>query len=351
MQPTALLHRKPAAPPPARAEPVADAGRLWTAATLDPLRESLFFDLPAATLAEIEEAIAHCRANGLTLETMEQEDFRLPSFAPHVAGLRHKLDTGAGILVLRGLPVDRHDDATCGMIAWGLANYLGRPLRQGLSADRRLFTVTDTGGQFNDPTRIGATSGESYPHTDNGCLEARPPDYIGLLCVQNALAGGESWVISAATIHNEMLRRRPDLVPPLYHPFHFRPPKMHAWPSGPRTVSYPIFDPHGAEMRIHYARVMVEPGMEMAGTPLSPAQREALDVLDGVIGDPALGFRYMLQPGEFLFVNNLVNLHGRAAYKDQPGAGRRRVLKRIWLWRRHVGPGTDPALLDLAELH
>ena len=46
-------------------------------------------------------------------------------------------------------------------------------------------------------------------------------------------------------------------------------------------------------------------------------------------------------------LNNLVLLHGREAFSAGSGG---RTLKRIWMWRRHIGPGTDPAALDMEEL-
>ena len=353
--PTALLTRRPSALPPAR--PAGDAPRLWTRDTIAPRRADHLVEMPEAATRELHAAIAHVRANGLGLDTVEQEDIRLPSLARIAGRLRALLDDGPGFLILRGVDLSGLSDEEAGIAAWGIGNYLGRPVRQGLKTDRRLFTVTDAGAANTDPTRIGASARESRPHTDNGCLEPRPPCVIGLLCVSDALAGGESWIVSAATVHDEMLRLRPDLVPLLYQGFHFLPPRLHSWPAGPATIVKPIFeraprhDGRGEEMRIHYARVMVEPGMELAGTPLSPAQREALDLLDELIVRPDLGFSHRLAPGEFLFVNNLVNLHGRSAYADDAaGAGKKRVLKRLWLWRRHVGPGDDPVALDLAEL-
>jgi len=355
MMPTELLRRMP--PTIAAVSASQDTPRLWDRDSIEPHRARHLVDLPAGVNAELRTAMAHVRANGLELETVEQEDLRLPSLASEAARLRAMLDDGPGFFVLRGIDLDGFSDMEAGIAAWGIANYLGRPIRQGLRRDRRLFTVTDAGAANTDPTRIGASSRESRPHTDNGCLEPRSPCAIGLLCVSDAIAGGESWVVSAATVHNEMLRLRPDLVGLLHEGFHFLPPHLHTWPAGPNTIVKPIFesvprfDGQGEEIRIRYARVMVEPGMALFGTPLTERQREALDLLDELIQRPDLGFSHRLMPGEFLFVNNLVNLHGRGAYADDPqGAGKRRVLKRVWTWRRHLGPGDDPAALDLAEL-
>ena len=87
--------------------------------------------------------------------------------------------------------------------------------------------------------------------------------------------------------------------------------------------------------------------MSLAGQTLSSAQREALTFLDEVIERPNLNFQTLLKPGDLLVMNNLALLHGREAFT--PGSASGRTLKRYWMWRRHIGPGTDPVLLDLAE--
>jgi alpha-ketoglutarate-dependent taurine dioxygenase len=343
--PLALLHKAAAAPAlPAPANPQ----RVWRSGDLAP--QSVLFPLAPDVNREIAAAIDHIRANGLDLDTVEQEDFRLPGFARMVDRLRHALDEGAGIAILDDIALDACSDAETAIIAWGLANYLGRPIRQGLKKDRRLFSVTNHGSGYGDPTRIGATTAESRPHTDNGCLEPRPPCYIGLMCVQAAREGGASRVLAAETVHAEFAARRPDLLALLYQPWHFRPPQLHTWPAGPQTIVKPIFERVGGELQVHYARVMIEPGMELAGAPLDARQREALDLLDELLADDRLAFVHRLQRGQFLFTNNLTTLHGRTAFADGAQAEQRRLLQRLWLWRRHRGPGTDPAALDRAEL-
>lgn len=322
----------------------------WRRADLDAMASDLRRPAPPALAGEIARALELVRANGLDIDTVEQEDLRLPSFARMVPSLRRLLDDGPGIAILAGLDLDPLSEDEAGIVGWGLANYLGKPMRQGLRADRRLFTVTDRGAANRDPTRLGASNRLSAMHTDNGCLEPRPPCYVGLLCVHAARAGGESMIASAATLHDAMLAERPDLLEVLYRPFHFLPPHLHTWPAGPRTIVKPVFERVGEEIRIHYARVMIEPGMALAGTPLDALQREALDHLDATMERPGTSFRFRLARGEFLFTNNVQTIHGRAAYEDGDGPRERRMLKRYWMWRRDRGPGIDPVALDAAEL-
>lgn len=326
-----------------------DLGGLRWARELNDAEPSLLFHaLGAAANRQLRDGLAFCRANGLTLDTVEQEDLRLPAFAPAVAGLRRRLDDGPGLVVITGIDLDGLDDGESGIVAWTLGNYLGRPVRQGLSADRRLFTVADRGDANTDPTRIGASAQRSRLHSDNGCLEPRPPAYIGLLCVQPSRLGGDSEVIAADTLHDVIAAERPDLLPLYFERWHFLPPRLHTWPAGSPTIVKPILERVGGELHVHYARVMIEPGMSRAGTPLDARQREALDFLDSLLDRDDLLFRHRLARGEMLVTNNLRTLHGRGAFTDDGEA--RRCLKRVWMWRRHRGPGDDPAALDLSEL-
>lgn len=322
--------------------------RAWRAADLRGETQRLTFDMPPAALAEIRAALDFARANGLTSATIEQEDIRIPNLARAVGDLRARLDTGRGLVVLRGLDAVVDDEAEAEIVAWGVCNYFGRPMRQGISSDRRMFTVSDAGAANTDPTRIGASARQSRKHSDNGCLEPRPPCYLGLYCFRAADNGGQSTAITARTIFETVAQERPDILPILFETYHFRAPQAHVWPSRGPTVRKPIFEIARGELQIHYARVMIEPGMEMAGAPLSPAQREALDYLDDVIERPELCWRHLLRPGELLLLNNVAMLHGREAFT--PGVAGGRVLKRIWMQRRHVGAGVDPAALDLEEL-
>jgi len=309
---------------------------------------ALFHTLSANVIDEIAAGLAFCKANGLTVDTVEQEDVRLPTFARDVPELRDRLDTGRGFLVIRGLDAEAYDEPEAEIVAWVLANYLGRPIRQGIGEDRRFFTVADKELANPDPTRIGASAKRSPKHSDNGCLEPRPPAYLALYCHRSALEGGDNTIISARTIYETIMRERPDLLSQYLKTYHFRAPRAHVWPSRGPTVEMPILEADHGELRVHYARVMVEPGMEMAGTPLSDAEREALDYLDEVVERPELNLRYCLKPGEMLVLNNLALLHGREAFP--PGKGGGRTLKRLWMWRRHLGPGDDPVALDAAEL-
>ena len=323
------------------------ASPAWLRAPEQIANDGTVVDVASDVADQLRDAVASARRHGLELDDVEQEDIRLPGLVAAVPEVLGCLDGGPGFVILRGLGLESFDEADAEIATWGAGNYFGRPVRQGLRKDRRLFTVTDHQGAYQDPTRIGATTALSRPHTDNGCLEPRPPDYVFLACYRQAKAGGDSTIISAYALHEAYAARRPDLLPLLYQPFHFLPPKLHTWPDGPATIVKPIFQVAGDDLHVHYARVMVEPGMKLAGTPLRNDQIAALDFLDDLLADPALVTQCRMQSGDVLISNNRSTLHGRLAYEDDPDSPRN--LKRLWLWQRHRGPGIDPLALDQME--
>ena len=261
--------------------------------------------------------------------------------------LRQRLDQGLGFVVIHTDLAETLSEQEFEILGWAICNYFGQIMRQGIDHDLRLFTVADKGEANSDPTRIGASAKRSAKHSDNGCLEPRPPCYLGLFCYQSSDQGGESTIISAQSILRTIMNERPDLLSHYFQTYHFRAPQSHVWPSKGPTIQKPILEFKNGELMVHYARIMITPGMEMAGEPLSPIQVEALDFLDEVLERPDLNFKTLLRPGDLLVMNNLAFLHGREEFS--PGSTGGRNLKRYWMWRRHMGPGTDPVLLDLAE--
>ena len=101
------------------------------------------------------------------------------------------------------------------------------------------------------------------------------------------------------------MNEQPDLLSHYFQTYHFRAPQSHVWPSKGPTIQKPIFEFKNGELMVHYARIMITPGMEMAGEPLSPIQVEALDFLDEVLERPELNFKTLLHPGDLLVMNNL----------------------------------------------
>jgi hypothetical protein len=190
--------------------------------------------------------------------------------------------------------------------------------------------VTDVSGEVESPRQF-KTSQELRLHTDPAS------DIMALACIRDAKSGGDSVIISAAAVHNEMLSRRPDLLALLYQGFH-----CHRFGEGraadPPVSDYkvPVFALVRGQLSCRYVRSVIVAGHKDRGEPLSAAQIEALDLFDELAGASALQLSFRLRPGDIVLANNLTVLHARTAFEDHEDRSRRRHLLRLWL---DGGPG------------
>jgi len=154
---------------------------------------------------------------------------------------------------------------------------------------------------------------------------------VALLCVRKAKSGGLSSLVSSVTAHNEMLARRPDLLPTLFAPFFVDrrgevPPGMGPW------FALPIFNWHAGLLTTIYVRRYIESAQRFPEVPrLTARQIEALDVLDGILEDPRVHLQMAFEPGDIQLVHNHQILHDRTEFEDWPDPSRKRHLLRLWL--------------------
>jgi hypothetical protein len=294
------------------------------------------FRLTPPMLVEIDAAVAGVKRRGIAWEAMRREDFPLPQTAGLLADISRMLEEGRGLAKVTGLAVERYDEADLRCIWYGIGLYLGTPVSQS-QAGLRMKVIRDEGatvGQTHGQMRNedGSAFLSSYARAvSNGLLRFHTDrtDVVGLLCVGQAEAGGLSKVASTVAVHNEILRRRPDLLEVLYRPY---PRSRLGEEKGGDTLFYmlPVFGLRDGRFTSHYSRTYIEAAQKMPGVPrLTPQQLEAMDLLAEVAD--SLCYRMRLEPGDMQFLNNHVVYHARDAFTDDAAAGRVRRLLRLWL--------------------
>ncbi len=290
--------------------------------------------LSPQVLRELDQSLESIHASGKDLASVSPADFSLPSFAAQAAELRRELMSGRGFVLLQGFPVGRYSEQDSALLYWGLGAALGVPLPQNVKGDR-LYSVRDEG--YNIERDYGAvgvrfsktTEGLQF-HTDSApALMGDTPDVIGLLALQVARSGGESALVSAAAVHNVLLRERPGVLERLYRPYYF---DRHAElrPGEPATLFAPVFTYDG-RLRVRYFRFYIPKGHDFAGDPLSPSDVEALDALEEVMSREEMQVRFSMDRGDIQLISNTFVLHSRTAFEDHPDPARRRHLLRLWL--------------------
>jgi Taurine catabolism dioxygenase TauD, TfdA family len=295
----------------------------WRAA--DFTGEDWVMRLTGVEVAEVEAAARRLATDPADLASVRAESFPLPSLARRLAALLHdQVLEGCGFAVLRGLDPARLSRRENAAAFLGIGAHLG-VFRPQNAKGHILGHVKDLGRSGDDPTaRLYQTHERQTYHTDS-C------DVVGLMCLKPAKAGGRSSLVSSVTLYNEMRRRRPDLAAVLFEPIE-TDRRGEVGPGERPYFTIPVFNWHAERFAGIYQRQYIESArrFEEVG-PLTAAQVEALDLLDGLAEDPALHIELDFLPGDIQLVNNHVLFHDRTAFEDWPEPSRRRHLLRLWL--------------------
>lgn len=285
-------------------------------------------------VAEIEAALAGVKRAGHGRFGFGKAAFPLRRTAELLEDVSAELEEGRGAVRLRGLPVEHYAGEDLRQIFWGLGQYLGTPLFQSRSGEimgevrdetrdeQPSYVASEPGRVVSSRARARSTGPLRF-HTDR-C------DVIALFCVSNGIAGGVSKLASIPTIHNEILRRRPDLLEELFGDYWRSRPADEDGVHAQKAFALPVFGMLDGRITSQYSRTYVEQAQEYSGVPpLRKDQNEALDLLAEVAEEVCLYSEF--EPGDIQLLNNHVVYHGRTAYEDDVVAGQSRLLLRLWL--------------------
>ena len=291
----------------------------------DDLGDAYVFQLTDAHVEELDRALVHAESTCDDVLDITRDAFPLPTLGPELVGVARELIDGRGVVLIRGVPVDRYDKARASSIYWGVGMHLGQPWPQNAKG-HLLGDVTDQGKAATDPTSRGnEIGGIAFPFHSDGS------DLVGLFCLDAGASGGASLVANALTIHNDLVRTDPDLAAELYEPmpYDFRGEQA---PDGKPWYTMPVFSRLGDRLFVRYIRPYIEASRRHADAPRpSERAREAMNRVDAMCADPQYHVAMTMQPGDMQFVNNYHVLHARDAYVDDRSNGRIRHLKRLWL--------------------
>ncbi len=172
--------------------------------------------------------------------------------------------------------------------------------------------VRAAGGEYRGAGGRGYnTNAELDYHVDG-------TDIVGLYCLQTAKSGGISRVASSVAIHNEILRRDPDLVDRLYEAFPY--------------YMAPIYSCRHGHFAARYIRNHIRSSQLRTDTPrLTERDHRALDIIQELAETDAFRFDMVLEQGDMQFLNNHVMIHSRTQFEDHDDPDRKRHLLRLWL--------------------
>jgi N-acetylglutamate synthase-like GNAT family acetyltransferase len=310
---------------------------VWRAADLaDPTEWTV--QLTDGQRAEIvTEATAAARA-GRTVATLTRDDLPLASLQPIVRATVTALHAGRGFVLLRGFPIEEMDGAAVELAYAGLGLHLGIPVGQDAKGSLLGHVRDERVPRTGPHIRLYQTHERQDFHTDGA-------DIVGLLCLHRAVSGGESRVASTHAVYNHILDVRPDLLEVLYQPF--------AWdrndeqpPGDPPYFLLPAIHDLDGTPRVFFIGWYIRDAQRHADAPrLTPAQIEAMELVEETANDPAFHVEMDFRPGDIQLIANWNILHAREAYQDADDPAERRHLLRLWL-KAHDFTGAVGLLRD-----
>ena len=305
-------------------EHIVEDARAWRRETIS--RQDWLLPVPGECLAEVKTVLEALRVNPLPTFLLDPLQFPLSNWAGLMREVRRRLDEKCGVVVLDRLPVEEWTAREAKDLFWLIGVLLGRPVAQTIDGEV-MVDITDTGIKKAIGVRGFRTNTGQLPHIDNS-FNRSPPDYVSMFSLTKSVEGGESRFISFYTVHNELMKRRPDLLRRLYRPFYqdrqgdFRPGES-------QTVFYPIFTYDG-ELRARYTHFTIPAGYQTAGKPFEGETKAAFEAISELVSDPSFYCSFIIEPGQLQFVNNRGFGHGRTEYRDSEDKGLKRHLLRLW---------------------
>jgi hypothetical protein len=309
--------REPATP----FQPVIDPAE-WRAADLRASGDHLVY-LTDEDRDELDTAIRRFAASGVSIMDMTRADFALTTLGAKLADVRDEILNGRGFVQIRGFEPDRYTADQHAIAFWGVAMHLGERVASQNAKGHVLGHITNIGETVDNPNQRGPYSKDRIPFHVDCC------DIVGLMCIQPAKSGGESSLASSVAVHNELLRRRPDLAPALVEPYYRDrrgevPAGMAPW------YKIPIFNYNEGFLTTNIEPTYIGSAHRHPGVPeMTPLQREAFEYVQALAEELSLDIDF--HRGDMQFLNNHVTMHTRQAYEDFDEPERRRHLLRIWI--------------------
>ena len=155
-------------------------------------------------------------------------------------------------------------------------------------------------------------------------------------------------MVSSLSVHNEILRTRPDLLPPLYRGFRIASEEARLSSKAITDDDMPVFCYVDSKVSCMYEPSHMKNAAELVPGDMPADLAEALAYFDVIANRDDFALRFVLEPGEMMLWHNYTNLHSRTAFEDDPSS--KRLLLRLWLDVPN-GRTVDPAFRMRADTY
>ena len=299
-----------------------DAEALWT-------RPTSQMTVPDETIRGFKKATANHTLGDEFLDQYAKGDLDIPGLQQLADQIRKELQEGSGVVWLRGCPATEFTVPQ--MKFFYLA--VGTAMGQTMGNYGRLYDVRDYGGSYKtERIPVSQTRAATGFHTDSSARNTMP-DIVALLCIEPAWTGGESLVVSAATVHEQLRKTNMPVLTNLYREFirNIVTPGTDTTQEALMNNRFPVFSQglYSTGLSFRYMRYWIEKGHQEAKLDLTQTDVDALGILDGLLESPQFAVRFKLETGDHLWINNHIVAHNRTQYEEDPQ--RPRHFVRMWI--------------------
>lgn len=299
--------------------------KAWTRDTLQ--EEDFYFRFPEACMSELTDVVEALRQDPLPTLVLQPEMFSCDACRTFMARVKHALTDGPGCAVLHQLPMERISREEAVALYWILGSMVAPPVAQKWNG-LMVYDVKDVGNKHGVGVRGSTTNAELNFHTDNS-YAMMPPHYIGLLCLQTALEGGKSRLLSWRAVYNALLERYPDLLQRGFDRFLYDRNNEHV-PGAPKIMSKAPLAVRDNDIEFRFSVNAIADGYEMTGQSVDGQGQRLIEAIKEIIVDPAMRIDLVFEPGQIQLINNRVIGHARTGFKDDPKPDKKRHLVRLW---------------------
>ena len=163
-------------------------------------------------------------------------------------------------------------------------------------------------------------------HSDGPQLSV-PPKYVIMGCIQQAKIGGSSIISSTKKIANYLKIKNPKVLKVLKKNFLFERRGFKF--ANENILKKPIFEIKKKKFLFRYLREYIEAAYKIKSININKEKIQSMNILDKLLFKKEFQFKYKLNKGDIIILNNYYLAHGRSSFKLNE-SGQRSFL-RIWI--------------------
>lgn len=174
--------------------------------------------------------------------------------------------------------------------------------------------------------RYHQTNTGGYIHSDGPQLNS-PPKYVLMACKKKAKKGGYSILSSIEKILMYLKKNDKKTLSILKKKFFFEKRGFY-FKNQSKVLKKPVIQFYDKNLRFRYLRDYIHQAYKIQSVAMTKAQTQALDKLDVLLSRKKNQYRFKLEEGDALLVNNFKLAHGRSPFSIKNTNNR--SLIRVW---------------------